>query len=141
MVPRREGQWAPVTCKRRLGINTGHCETPAVPDTMPGPRAREELATLLPRALNTSQPRALRRDISCGDWCPDCPFTITFWLPRWLSGKEPTCQCRRLKRHRFNPWVRKIPWSGKWQHTPVFLPGKFHGQRSLAGYSPQDLTD
>ena len=36
----------------------------------------------------------------------------------------------------FNPWVRKIPWSRKWQPTPVLLPGKFHGQRSLAGYSP-----
>ena len=32
----------------------------------------------------------------------------------------------------FNPWVRKIPW----QPTPVFLPGKFHGQRSLTGYNP-----
>ena len=33
-------------------------------------------------------------------------------------------------------WVRKIPWRGKWQPTPVFLPGKSHGQRSLVGYSP-----
>ena len=40
------------------------------------------------------------------------------------------------KRHRLNPWVGKMPWSRKWQPTPVFLPGKFHGQRSLAGYSP-----
>ena len=52
------------------------------------------------------------------------------------SGKEPTCQCRRCKRHGFNPWVRKIPWRRKWQPTPVFLPGESHGQRSLAGYSP-----
>ena len=37
---------------------------------------------------------------------------------------------------RFHPWVRKIPWRRKWQLTPVFLPGKFHRQRSLAGYSP-----
>ena len=51
----------------------------------------------------------------------------------WLSGKESTCQCRR---HRFNSWVRKIPWRRKWQPIPVFLPGEFHGQRSLAGYSP-----
>ena len=36
---------------------------------------------------------------------------------------------------RDNPRVRKIPWSRKWQPTPVFLPGKFHGQRSLADYS------
>ena len=32
--------------------------------------------------------------------------------------------------------VRKIPWRRKWQPTPVFLPGEFHGQRSLADYSP-----
>ena len=35
----------------------------------------------------------------------------------------------------FNPWVGKIPWRRKWQLTPVFLPEKCHGQRSLAGYS------
>ena len=34
-----------------------------------------------------------------------------------------------------SPWVRKIPWRGKWQPTPVFLPGKSHGQRIKAGYS------
>ena len=33
----------------------------------------------------------------------------------------------------FNPWVKKIPWRRKWQPTPVFLPGEFHGQRSLGG--------
>jgi len=57
-------------------------------------------------------------------------------LPRWLSSKESTCDCRRHKRHGFNPWVRKIPWSRKWKPTPVFLPGKLHGQRRLTGYSP-----
>ena len=36
----------------------------------------------------------------------------------------------------FDSWVGKILWSRKWQPVPVFLPGKFHGQRSLAGYSP-----
>ena len=45
-------------------------------------------------------------------------------LPRWLSGKESTCRCRRCRRHGFNPWVRKIPWRRKWKPTPVFLPGK-----------------
>ena len=57
-------------------------------------------------------------------------------LPRWRSGKESACQCRRPKKCRFDPWVRKIPWRKKWQPTPVFLPGKFHEQRSLVGYSP-----
>ena len=38
------------------------------------------------------------------------------------------------------PWVRKIPWRRKWQPTPLHLPGNFHGQRSLAGYSPWGHT-
>ena len=50
--------------------------------------------------------------------------------------KEPTCQCRRCKRCRFDPWVKKIPWRKAQQPTPVFLPEESHGQRSLAGYSP-----
>ena len=52
------------------------------------------------------------------------------WASPMLSGKAFTCQCRR---HGFDPWVRKSPWSRKWQPTPVFLPREFHGQRSLAG--------
>ena len=36
----------------------------------------------------------------------------------------------------FDPWVGKSPWRREWQPTPVFLPGEFHGQRSLVGYSP-----
>ena len=51
----------------------------------------------------------------------------------WLSDKESACQCKRC---RFSPWVRKIFWRRKWPPTPVFLPGKSHGQRSLVGYSP-----
>ena len=48
------------------------------------------------------------------------------------SGKESACQC---KRHRFDPWVRKILRRRKWHSTPVFLPGKSHGQRSLVGHT------
>ena len=55
-------------------------------------------------------------------------------MPRWLSGKESTCHCRRGG---FHPWVGKIPWRRKRQPTPVFLPGKCHGQRSLAGHKPR----
>ena len=54
-----------------------------------------------------------------------------YGFPRWLSGKESVCQCRGHRRSGFGPWVEKI-WSRKWQPTPVFVPGKFHGQRSLA---------
>ena len=57
-------------------------------------------------------------------------------FPGWLSVEEPTCQCRRHKRHRFDPWVRKIPWRRAWLPTPIYLPGESRGQRSLVGYSP-----
>ena len=53
-------------------------------------------------------------------------------LPKRLSGKESSCQCGR---HRFSPWVGKIPWRRKWQPTSEFLPGKSHGQGNLKGYS------
>ena len=33
-------------------------------------------------------------------------------------------------------WIQKIPWSGTWLPTPVFLPGESHGQRSLVGFGP-----
>ena len=35
-----------------------------------------------------------------------------------------------------DPWVGKIPWKKKWKPITVFLPEKFHGQRSLVGYTP-----
>ena len=57
-------------------------------------------------------------------------------FPGGTSSKEPACQCRRCKRCGFNLWVRKIPWKRAWQPSPVFLPGEFHGQRSLAAYGP-----
>ena len=40
-----------------------------------------------------------------------------------------------IKRHRFDPWIGKIPWRTAQQPTPVFLPGESLGQRSLVGYS------
>ena len=52
-------------------------------------------------------------------------------MAQWVKNL-PTMQERRCG---FDPWVRKIPWRRKWQPTTVFLPGEFHGQRSLVGYS------
>ena len=57
-------------------------------------------------------------------------------LSRFCSGKESTCQCRRHRRHGFDPWIGKISYRGKWQPTLVFLLGKVHVQRSLVGYNP-----
>ena len=56
-------------------------------------------------------------------------------FPGGADGKEPACQCRRHKRPGFNPRVGKIPCKRSWQPTPVFLLGKFCGQRRLVGYS------
>ena len=55
---------------------------------------------------------------------------LSWWL-RWQSI------CLRRGRPGFDPWVGQIPWRSKWQPTPVFLPGKSHGRRSLVGYSPR----
>ena len=70
------------------------------------------------------------------------PIKVDVWLLRYiyykavcmlqfaeliqgLSGKEFTCRCRRLRRHRFDPWVGKIPWRRKWQ------PLHYHCQENL----------
>ena len=55
----------------------------------------------------------------------------------WTSLVAQKAKCLPTMREtRFDPWVGKIPWRRKWQPTPVFLPGKSHGWRSLVGYSP-----
>ena len=53
---------------------------------------------------------------------------VSLQLPRRLSSKEFICQCRRCG---LDPWVRKVSWKRKCQLSPVFLPGEFHGQKSL----------
>ena len=64
-------------------------------------------------------------------------------LPILSGSEESACKAGVLG---FHPWVGKIPWRGKLQPTPVFLPGESHGQRSLVDYSPwgckeSDMTD
>ena len=63
-----------------------------------------------------------------------------------MDGSDGKTACLQCRRPGFDPWIRKIPWRRKWQPTPVLLPGKSHGQRSLVGYSPwgckeQDTTE
>ena len=63
-------------------------------------------------------------------------FIGTSCIPGGTGGKESACQCRKCKRLWFDSWAQKVPWRRAWQATPVFLPEKCHGQRSLGGYSP-----
>ena len=67
-------------------------------------------------------------------------------VTQWYFPGNTMVKNTPAKRHVYNPWVGKIPWSRKWQSTPVFLAGKFHGERTLAGYNPwvckeSDLTE
>ena len=62
-------------------------------------------------------------------------FKILQHLSRAPSVAQTGRICLQYRRPGFDPLVGKIPWRRKWQHTPVFLPGKSHGQRSLVGYS------
>ena len=63
------------------------------------------------------------------------PKFWVFMLPRgyWLRCDKVYLQYRRPG---FDPWVGKLLWRREWLPTPVFLPGKFHGQNSMAGDSP-----
>ena len=73
-------------------------------------------------------------------------FVTVSLLPLYLHeygtcGKEPTCQCRRLKRRGFNPCIRKIPWWRAWKPTPVFLPAESQGWKRLVGCSPRGCKE
>ena len=57
------------------------------------------------------------------------------------SVVESTCQYGRLRRCEFDLWVGKTDlWKRKWQPAPIFLPGEFHGQRSLVDYIAHGVT-
>jgi hypothetical protein len=76
-----------------------------------------------------------------------CPIAkvLTFWIPLKIEKRDypdnfqvaQMVKCLpAMWRPEFNPWVRKIPWRRKWQPAAVFLPGEFHGWRSLVLSSP-----
>ena len=67
-------------------------------------------------------------------WAIFMGFLCNRGFPGDSDGKSV---CLQYWRPKFDPKVRKIPWRRKWQPTPVLLPGKFHGWRSLVGYSPR----
>ena len=65
-------------------------------------------------------------------------YSLVMGFPGGSNGRV----CVQCRLPAFDHWVRKIPWRRKWQPTPVFSPGKSHGQKSLLGYSlwgPKEL--
>ena len=79
---------------------------------------------------------SLREQKIC-QWVTPAAFIMMVGFPGGATGKESAYQSRKSKRCEFDPCVGKIPWSRKWHPTPVFLPGKLHGQRSLVGCRPR----
>ena len=68
-------------------------------------------------------------------------LTMHTGLPGGSVVKNPPANARDTGDNIFNPWVGKMPWRRKWQPTTVFLPGKSHGQMSLADYNPWGLSE
>ena len=67
-----------------------------------------------------------------------------YGLPRWCSGKESACECRRCRRRDFNPWVGKIPKSRKWQPDPYLENSMDRGAwqgSSPKGHKESDTTE
>ena len=95
-----------------------------------------------------SNPRPMGHSV-----CVACKSLLKYWMtqPQLASLWERMVKKKKRRRRRrihlqFDPCVRRIPWKQKWQPTPVFLPGKSHGQRSLACCSPwgckeSDMTE
>ena len=74
-------------------------------------------------------------DHRCISLCPVCSRFIHIYISSLIFRNDdvevlPVVKCGRC---RFDLWVGNIPWRRKWQPTPVFLPLKSHGQRSLVG--------
>ena len=72
-------------------------------------------------------------------WClRACHFAHAVSAHTQITGTSLVAPWKRIGRQcrrQFDPWVRKTPWRREWQSTPVFWPGKSHGQRNLGGYS------
>ena len=113
----------------------------------------EEERDLSRRSCRSSLRPQCRQCEGClGSWAGSCRIRLlamfseadTIRSKRYFNGAFPMALCLQCRRHRtlgFDPWVGRIPWRRKWQPTPVFLPGKSHGQRSLEGYSPWVLKE
>ena len=71
--------------------------------------------------------------------CQDSKVSLIITL--FPDGSEGKASCLQCGRPGFDPWVGKILWRRKWQPTPVLLPGKSHGQRSMVGYSPRGCKE
>ena len=96
----------------------------------PGVYPLEGIKTEWPTSRKQKSKMVEELEIMLGNWKESESERGVFLVAQTV--KNPPA----IGRPGFDPWVRKIPWRRKWQPTPVLLPGKFRGWRSLVGYSP-----
>ena len=118
---------------------------PAIPLTNIYPH--KDLDMSVYRSVTQDSQKAEREELGDCLYCGITNIASLRWLPfvlLWERKINPVCLKKKLSKSRNNLsitcWtiqVRKIPWRKDWLPTPVFLPGKSHGQRSLVGYSPR----
>ena len=114
-----------VTASKEPSLTT-QSETATTHTSSPCRECREEFTAL--RVVGKSEWQAPKTSIL------QMSLFISLWFCTGFPGGSMIKNSTACRRHGFNPWVRDIPWKRKWQPTPVFLPGKSHGQSSLAGY-------
>ena len=148
LLPSTAGETTHQKRKLLLGKDDPHVQgRPLIPLSSPFPTQPLLPSLLTPNLMGfTASPPAALATLLLSDKAP-VPFT---WHTRTAPPKPPAFLfssrqtwwlrwesiCLQCGRPRFNPWVRKISWRRKWKPTPVFLPGKSHGWRSLVGYNP-----
>ena len=101
-------------------VSEGHCGQEGAAETSRSPGPPEK-----------GQPVSLHSDRETGPQGRDEKVRVREGFPGASGAKNPSA----MQETGFDPWVGEMPWGTKWQPTPASLPGKSHGQRSLAGYS------
>ena len=157
MAPLHSPWWLPWTHCRPFSFLSDFCQMKHLPQNHCKVQQREIGQILEGRGFVTIR-KSVRTQFSADNSVVSTKFLLHIPFYSWIHFE--ILPCRILTQHakirdsqvlkwqrihlpvqqmweiRVDPWVGKIPWRRKWQLTPVFLPGKFHGQRSLAGYSP-----
>ena len=104
-----------------------------------GPWTKWQILGPLPVHLHFRQirPAPLREFSLCqGKTDASCLiYTLIFCL-EGVPGDADSKDLPAMWETQIQSWVGKMPWRREWQLTPIFLPGEFHGQSSMAGYSP-----
>ena len=128
---------------RRKGIFQAWAHFQEVREFLSGSSRKKDHSTLKAKVTVEKSDSSHLISMSCHNWLWSRKYLVFWkycstknWFLRWHSEKS-IYQCRRC---RFDPWVGKIPWRRKWLPTPVLLPWKSYGQRSLVQATTHGVT-